>query len=114
MLLIKDYIQKTSFSCIKEKVILEKIKAKKKNQIIICGLETHICILQTAADFLIKKYNPFVVSDAVGSRNFVDHDKAISRLAKNDINIVTTEMIIFELLENSKNDHFKKINELIK
>ena len=110
----EDCIQKTTFSCIKEKVILEKIKAKKKNQIIICGLETHICILQTAADFLIKKYNPFVVSDAVGSRNFVDHDIAISRLAKNDINIVTTEMIIFELLENSKNDHFKVVTEFIK
>ena len=93
---------------------IKKIKVKKKNQIIICGLETHICILQTAADLLLKKYNLFVVSDAVGSRNFVDHDRAISRLAKNDINIVTTEMIVFELLENSKNDHFKKITEFIK
>ena len=110
----KDYIQKTSFSCIKEKVILNEINKKKKTQIIICGIETHICILQTAADLLVEKYNPFVVSDAVGSRNTVDHDRAISRLAKNDVNIVTTEMIVFELLENSKNDHFKKVTELIK
>ena len=110
----QDYIEKTTFSCLKEKTILEKINSIKKTQIIICGIETHICILQTAAVLLINMYNPFVVSDAVGSRKIGDHDRAISRLAKNGIDIVTTEMIVFELLENSKSDHFKKVTAFIK
>ena len=71
-------------------------------------------VLQSAFDLLSKGYSLFIVSDAVGSRHINDTDSAIKRMNKRDINLVTTEMVIFELLENSKNDHFKYLSGLIK
>lgn len=107
-------IEKTSFSCAKDAKFTEQFKSFNKSQIIICGIETHICILQSAFDLLSKGYSLFIVSDAVGSRHINDTVSAIERMNKRNINLVTTEMVIFELLGNSKNDHFKYLSGLVK
>ncbi len=108
------YIEKTHFSAIKENGIAEDIKSANRKQIILFGIETHICVLQTAFDLIKNGYEVFIVQDASGSRTQENKDAALKRLIHTGCQIVTTEMVIFELLEYSKNPHFKEIQNLIK
>ncbi len=102
---------KTAFSCGKDETIYAQIKAKKKKQVILVGLETHICVLQTALDLLSKGYEVFVVADACGSRDLHQSSLAFQRLIKNGAEVVSTEMVIFEWLEDAKNENFKEISK---
>ena len=79
-----------------------------------CGIETHICVLQTAVDLKNLGYQVFIVEDAVGSRNIRDKKQAIKRLLKYDVSSITLEMLIFELVRDSKHEHFKQLSNIIK
>ena len=107
--------EKTSFSC------LPTISDNKNNdnflkskQVILIGIETHICVLQTSLDLKQKGYQVFVIFEAVGSRKNLDKDLAINRMINCGIQVVTFEMMLFELLRDSKNKHFKNLSSLIK
>ena len=107
--------EKTSFSCFQN--TSEHCNAGevlKNKQVILIGIETHICVLQTAMDLKEKGYEVFVISEAVGSRKNYDKEFAINRMIKNGIQVVTFEMMLFELLRDSKNDHFKSLSSLIR
>ena len=107
--------EKTSFSCFPN--TSEHCNAGeilKNKQVILIGIETHICVLQTAMDLKEKGYEVFVISEAVGSRKNYDKEFAINRMIKNGIQVVTFEMMLFELLRDSKNDHFKSFSSLIR
>jgi len=83
-------------------------------QIIICGIEAHVCVLQTAINFA-KDKKVYVVQDAIASRNEKDYLTALSRLDKHpNIQIVTCEMVLFEWLRTSDHPEFKNISQLIK
>lgn len=105
------YFEKTNFSALKENGIKE---ALTKKQVILFGIETHICVLQSAFDLLNQDYEVFIVKNACGSRQEENKDTAIKRLMHAGAQIVTTEMVLFELLEGSKNPNFKEIQALIK
>ena len=108
-------IEKTSFSCLKETKISKKIRSYKKKQLIVCGIESHICILQTAFDLVNLEFLPYVVTDGVSAIKEENDFSAMQRFQQQkNISLVTTEMVIFELLKDSKNDHFKYINNLLK
>ena len=94
--------------------IKNKIDVYNKRQVILFGIETHICVLQTAFDLLNLGYEVFVVKDACGSRSDENKNVALARLAQAGAQILTTEMVLFELLKSSKNEHFKEIQSLIK
>ena len=81
---------------------------------ILIGIETHICVLQTSLDLKQKGYQVFVIFEAVGSRKNLDKDLAINRMINCGIQVVTFEMMLFELLRDSKNKHFKNLSSLIK
>ena len=81
---------------------------------IICGIEAHVCVLQTAIN-LAKDKKVYVVQDAIASRNEKDYLTALSRLDKHpNIQIVTCEMVLFEWLRTSDHPEFKNISQLIK
>jgi len=107
----KEACSKIEFSCAKNSDILKSIKACKKQQIIITGVETHICVLQTAMDLKAKGFDVFVVSDATSSRENLEHVFALHRLAKNEIDVVTFEMVVFEWLEKAGTEEFKIISK---
>ena len=107
-----DYIEKTAFSAFNE--IKSTLEAKQKKQIIIFGIETHICVLQTAFDLLNNGYEVFVVKNASGSRNNENKETALIRLLQANCRIVTDEMVIFELLKTSKHPNFKEVQAIIK
>ncbi len=106
------YIEKTNFSALRENGFDDLLSDKK--QIVIFGIETHICVLQTAIDLLNKGYEVFVVSSASGSRKEEDKQAALRRLIHAGVQIVTVEMVLFELLESSKHLNFKEVQALIK
>lgn len=107
--------EKTSFSCFPEKQ--GKKMAEKyltTNQVIISGIETHICVLQTAIDLKNLGYNVFIINDAVGSRKEDDKRVGIQRALCLGINVISFEMLVFELLRDSNHKHFKELSKLIK
>lgn len=107
-------IEKSAFSAIKEKGFLDKIKSYEKKQIIICGIETHICVHQTAFDLINEGFEVFVAKDACASRGKYEFKQGIERMQANGAQISCVEIIIFEWLRSSKNPYFKEVQALIK
>ena len=107
-------IQKIEFSCIQAEGCLETLKSYSKNQIIICGVETHVCVHQTVNELLKNGFEVHLVEDAVGSRNKFEHKKGIKRMIFDGAIPTCTEIVLFELLKDSKHHKFKEIQSLIK
>ena len=107
--------EKTSFSCFPTtSTTLHADQILNSKQVILIGIETHICVLQTAMDLKGKGYEVYVIFEAVGSRKIYDKELAIKRMIKYGIQVITFEMMLFELLRDSKNDHFKSLSSLVR
>lgn len=87
---------------------------EERNTILIAGCEAHVCLLQTALGLLEEEFDVWVVTDACGSRTELSRDAAFDRLAGNGAELVTTEMVVFELLRTCEHPDFKVALELIK
>jgi len=109
-----DIIEKISFSCCKENKFLDKVLPLNPEFIIISGIETHICILQTAIDLLQFNITPVIVTNCTSSRYVYDHETALLRLNKEGAILTTYESLLFELLQYAGTDTFKKISNIIK
>jgi nicotinamidase-related amidase len=107
-------INKSAFSCCGTEQFNIRLNELARQQILLCGIETHVCIYQTAVDLLRKGFNVDVIADAVSSRALENKQIAISRMAAEGINISCTEMALFELLKTAKHPQFKQIAKLIK
>lgn len=107
-------IDKTSFSAVKEEGFLEILKSFNKKQIVICGIETHVCVHQTAADLISEGFEVYVVKDACASRNKYEFKQGIERMQQNGAQITCLEIVLFEWLRDAKNHHFKEVQSLIK
>jgi hypothetical protein len=81
-----------------------------KDQIVLAGCETHICLLQTAIDLMQEEFEVWVVVDATGSRRERDKDAALDRLAGAGAELVSLEMVVFEWLGTAEHEHFKTIH----
>ena len=84
------------------------------DQVLICGIETHICVYQTALDLLRKGFYVNVIADAVSSRTLENKNIALERMAHEGCKISSVEMALFELLKTAEHPHFKEIARLIK
>ncbi len=109
----KEIIDKITFSCCGEENFNEKLKTYNRKKIVLSGIETHICILQTALDLIQSGYEVYLVSDATGSRHKDDYITAIERMTVHKVSIITKEMMIFELLYRADTDDFKEIQKYI-
>ncbi len=83
-------------------------------QIVVAGMETHVCVLQTVLDLLAAGYQTTVVADAVGSRGDLDHQTALERMANSGATISTAEAVLFEWCESSAAPEFKQLSALVK
>ena len=106
-------IEKMEFSLANIQEFLQELENKKVTNLIVCGLETHICIQQTVLDCLKKELEVILISDAMSSRNKVDHDIALQRMIHRGAILTTTESIIFELCNTANRKEFKEIREII-
>tara|TARA_A100000164_G_scaffold269817_1_gene241757 strand:- start:415 stop:978 length:564 start_codon:yes stop_codon:yes gene_type:complete len=107
-------IQKMDFSIASSSDLLDELDNKKITNLIVCGFETHICIQQSVLEFLLKGYEVLVISDAMGSRNNLDHEISLQRMLHKGAIITTTESIIFEMCKTSDRTEFKEIRNIIK
>lgn len=107
------YIEKSTFSCAKEPSFTKEIKKLKRKQVVIAGVEAHVCVMQTAIDMQEQGYNVYVVKNACSSRYSDDFDTAIERMSKAGIDIITVEMAIFEWLERCDTNEFKQLSRSI-
>jgi nicotinamidase-related amidase len=107
-------IEKDSFSCCREPVFMERFNALSRNQILITGIETHICVFQTAYELLNKGYEVQVVSDCVSSRTRENKEVGLQRIVQSGAQITCVEMIFFELMRQARGDHFRQMVKLVK
>jgi nicotinamidase-related amidase len=107
-------INKASFSCCGDEKFISKLNSINRPQILLCGIETHVCIYQTAVDLREKDYCVNVIADAVSSRTLDNKQIAITKMQAIGINIYSTEMALFELLKTADHPQFKQIAKLIK
>jgi len=107
-------INKAAFSCCGAEQFNTKLNELARQQILLCGIEAHVCIYQTAVDLLRKDFNVDVLADAVSSRTSENKQIAISRMAAGGASISSVEMALFELLKTAEHPQFKQIAKLIK
>lgn len=104
-------IEKVHFSCFKSLSFQQQLNATGKKQIILIGIETHVCVLQTALDLLDKGYHVFIVVDAVSSRNELDKHFGLKRMKQAGATLVTSEMVFFEWVEKAGTPEFKALSK---
>ena len=108
-------IEKTDFSCygaVDYRSYLEKNPSY--GTIIICGIESHVCVLQTAVDLRENGYHPIVIADCVSSRKTEEKQIALNRFLSEGIRVSTAESILFELTRTAGTAEFKAISKLVK
>ncbi len=110
----KTILEKVCFSCMKSESVSEQLKLTNKKTLVICGVESHICVLKTTLDALNQGYEVHVVADAVSSRTAENKQLAIERMRQAGAFIVSVEMILFMMLNEAGTDEFKAISKLIK
>lgn len=114
--LVQDdpHFEKTTFSCCQNEQTMQAIKNAGKKYVIVAGIETHVCVLQTCIDLLEEGFTPVLVTNCVSSRNQKDTDIALQRLIQAGVVPTTYESILFELTLNAKHPAFKTISSLVK
>lgn len=109
-----EHIEKRDFSCCDEPAISEKLKSLDAKNVIICGIESHVCVLQTAIDLKDAGFNPIVVMDCTSSRSAANIELAKERFRYEGIMMASYESILFELTRSSGAAEFKTISKLVK
>lgn len=105
---------KTSFNALEQQEVLDWLRGVERTNVFICGMESHICVRQTALDLKRKGFYPIVIADCVASRKKYDKEIAIRSMELEGVEITTLESAFYELLRDSKHPAFKEISKLIK
>lgn len=108
------HFEKTTFSCCGNSSTLEAIKLAGRKVVIVAGIETHVCVLQTCLDLIEEGFQPVLVTDCVSSREQYNTIMAIERLVQAGVIPTTYESLLFELTIDAKNPNFKAISSLVK
>ncbi len=107
-------IEKMNFSCCQVENFGSRLRGSGRKEVILCGIEAHVCVLQTAADLLGQGYGVHVVADAVCSRRKLDWETGLRWMEKKGAMISTTEIIAFQLLKEAGTNEFKRLSKLLK
>jgi nicotinamidase-related amidase len=107
-------IDKATFSCCGQEQFNAELNALGREQVLLCGIETHVCIYQTAMDLMEGGLDVTIIADAASSRAERNRQIALNRLAAEGAHVSSTEMVLFELLKTAKHPQFKDIAKLIK
>jgi nicotinamidase-related amidase len=104
-------VDKIYFSCYRDQTFLKNWQNINKKQAIIAGIETHVCVLQTALQLIQNSFEVFVVVDAVSSRHALDKQYALDRMRAAGVQLVTREMVFFEWVEQAGTEVFKALSK---
>lgn len=112
-----DYVEKNTFSCLKTPEFSNAVygmAAAGRKTVVLCGVETHICVQQTAIELLEAGFCVFVAADCVGSRQKKNSDIALARISQAGAYVTTYESVLYEWLESSQMPEFKEISDIVK
>ncbi|HEY7326843.1 MAG TPA: isochorismatase family protein [Gemmataceae bacterium] len=104
---------KVAFSCCAVPSVVQTFQREARPKVVLCGIETHVCVLHTALDLLALDFRVYVAVDAVGSRDRVDHEIALRRLERTGVLLTTSEMCVFEWVGGAGHPQFKAVSQLI-
>jgi len=107
-------IEKMTFSCSGAGELFNILKTKNHSQIVVCGIESHVCVQQTVLDLIENGFQVNLAADAVSSRKEKDYDIALNRMRNHGAEVTTTESILFELLNVCGTDVFKQVSKIVK
>jgi nicotinamidase-related amidase len=107
-------IAKTAFSAAREPLFMEALRSLDRRQLAVCGMETHVCVLQTAIDLTDQGFAVSVVADAVGSRHHARRELGLARMRQAGCGIVDSEMVVFEWLGAAGSDDFRALSKMIR
>lgn len=106
--------EKLAFSCGGCASLIERLEQSGRSKVILVGIETHICVLQTALDLTARGFDIFVVADAVGARGVLDHEIGLRRVEQCGGTLVTTESVMFEWCRVAGTSEFKAISAIVR
>lgn len=107
-------IEKMTFSCSGAGELFNILREKNHTQIVVCGIESHVCVQQTVLDLIENGFQVNLAADAVSSRKEKDYDIALSRMGNHSAEVTTTESVLFELLNVCGTDVFKQVSKIVK
>jgi nicotinamidase-related amidase len=110
----KKPVSKFSFSCCGNELFMEDLKALNRKNILVAGIEAHVCVYQTVADLINLQFNVEVVADAVASRTPENRLIGLEKSKAAGAGLTSIETALFELLKEAKGDRFKEISKLVK
>jgi len=105
---------KMSFSCSGAGDLFAEFKKKNLSQIVVCGIESHVCVQQTVLDLIENRFQVNLAADAVSSRKEIDYKISLERMRYYGSEVTTTESILFELLNVCGTDQFKAVSKIVK
>jgi len=114
LLINTEPISKMTFSCCGDSRFTDALAIENRSSILLAGMETHICVIQTALDLKSRGYTVGVILDAVCSYNRRDMNTAVMRMRDEGVVMLTTEMIIYELMQRAGTDDFKALLPVLK
>ncbi|MGV8058718.1 MAG: hydrolase [Smithellaceae bacterium] len=109
-----ETIGKESFSCWENDIFREKLESFSRREVIIMGIESHVCVYQTSVDLITNGYSVHVVADAVSSRKKENSDIGLNAMKSAGAHLTCAEMILFELLRSAGDAKFKEIHKIVK
>jgi nicotinamidase-related amidase len=107
-------LEKPTFSGWAHPPVRDALRSLDRPQVVLMGIETHVCVQQTALDLASRDYDVFVCADAVGSRGRLDHEHALARMRQGGVFVTTVESVLFELCGRCDVPKFKEMLEVIK
>ncbi|MGK2944073.1 MAG: isochorismatase family protein [Desulfuromonadales bacterium] len=107
-------IEKVSFGCCGEPDFLAALKKLGRSQVIITGMEAHVCVYQTVLGLLEEGYNVHLVRDAICSRNKIDYLTAVAGADKAGAVVTSAETVLFQMLQKSTHEQFRAVSKLVK
>jgi isochorismate hydrolase len=107
-------VEKIAFSCCGDDGFTRALADTARDQVVLCGIETHVCVYQTAFDLLHTGRQVAVAGDAVGSRRVADRELGLRRMAELGVQSMSTEMILFEILGRAKTEEFAAVADILK
>lgn len=105
---------KSSFGCWGDRDLREAIQASGRDRILICGIEAHVCVWQTAAALKREDYQVHVIADAISSRSAFNRDIAFRRMSAAGMHLSNVEMVLFELMTDATHPRFRDVTKLLK
>ena len=107
-------VTKFSFSCCGEEPFLRQLEMLNRKQVLLAGIETHVCVYQTAVDLIEAGYEVHTVVDCVSSRTLENKNLALDKMKSEGANLTSVEIALFELLKTAANPKFKELSKIVK